>query len=81
MIYYQVLLDRCAYDDGRSIFPGFFSQDVMRASAYKYSNVPSRSINDDQLSLLIVDREGIRGFNIFPEKYNYLVKYFRVHYI
>lgn len=75
---YQVLLDRCAYDDGRSYFPGFFSQDIMRASAYKYANVSSRSINHNQFSLLICDREGKRGFKIFPGKYNSLVKAFPV---
>ena len=76
--HHKVLLDRCAYDDGRSYFPGFFSQDIMRASAYKYSNVSNRNINSNQLSLLIVDREGKRGLKIFPRKYDCLKKSFPV---
>ena len=77
----QILLDRCAYDDGRSYFPGYFSQDIMRASAYKYASVENRHIKDSHFNLLIVDRLKKRGFKIHEKMIDILVSIFPVEFV
>ena len=56
-------MDRCIYAGGWSYWPGFFAQDVMRASAYKHINATSRTNNPEELHLMIIDRKDKRGFN------------------
>ena len=55
------MLDRCVFAHG-SYWPGFFSQDIMKATAYKYAHV--NRTRHQQLSLVIIDRPGKRRFII-----------------
>ena len=49
-------MDRCIFAGGWSYWPGFFAQDVMRASAYKHINITSRKNNPGEFHLIIIDR-------------------------
>lgn len=57
-----MLLDKCMFGGGLSYWPGFFSQDMMRASAYRYVDIPTKLNKPQLLSLLIVDRKKTRSF-------------------
>ena len=50
------------FGGGLSYWPGFFSQDMMRASAYRYVDIPTKLNKPQLLSLLIVDRKKTRSF-------------------
>ena len=59
----EVLLDKCMFGGGLSYWPGFFTQDMMRASAYRYADISTKINKPRALSLLIVDRKKTRSFN------------------
>lgn len=59
----EVLLDKCMFGGGLSYWPGFFTQDMMRASAYRYVGMSTILNKSRTLSLLIVDRKKTRSFN------------------
>lgn len=71
-------MDRCIFAGGWSYWPGFFSQDVMRASAYKHINIASRNNKSKELHLTIIDRKDNRGFALHSKWVDILRKHFPV---
>ena len=71
-------MDRCIYAGGWSYWPGFFAQDVMRASAYKHINATSRTTNPEELHLMIIDRKDKRGFDLHGKWQSILQKNYPV---
>ena len=52
------------YSNYGSLFAGFFSHDMMRATSYRYANVSSRYNEPKKLVLLMIDRIKKRGFTL-----------------
>ena len=71
-------MDRCIYAGGWSYWPGFFAQDVMRASAYRHLNLTSRINNPEELRLVIIDRRDQRGFSLHREWQSKLLLHYPV---
>lgn len=76
--YSKVLVDRSGYNNRRSYFPGFFTQDVMTAAAYQYARVGAIHQMKNNLSLLIVDRKSIRSFSLHSKLIPILSSRFKV---
>ena len=60
----KVLVDRSGYNDRRSFLPGFFAQDMMRASGYQYAGIKTLSKEPKKLNFLLVDRKNKRYFSL-----------------
>lgn len=72
-------MDRSGFNDRRSYLPGFFAQDMMRATGYRYAGINSLSKEPRKLSFLLVDRRKKRYFSIHSKWINILSARFTVH--